>query len=101
MFKNQNERYMTRGIAEAIHPEMALFLWHLIDRLKEKEMEVDYLQVFELSELNGKQFIIHRQEQPPYKEQLMVQWEETEPLTSTIWCIDNGEGQIMLFPEEY
>lgn len=92
---------MTRGIAEAIHPEISVFLWYLIDRLEDKGMELDYLQVFELSELNGKQIIIHRQEQPSYKEQSMVQWKDTEPLTSTVWCIDNGDGQIMLFSEEY
>ena len=73
----------------------------MIDRLKDKEMELDYLQVFELSELNGAQIIIHRQEQPPYKERLIVQWKSTQPITNTIWSIDNGEGQIMLFPEDY
>ena len=101
MFKNPNERYMTRGIAKNIHPEVTLLLWHLIDRLKDKGMEVDYLQVFELFILNDEQIIIHRQEQPPYKEQLTVKWKSSQQITNTIWCLDNGEGQIMLFPEEY
>lgn len=42
MFCNQKERYMTRGIMEAVHPEVTHLLWHLIDRLKDKEMELDY-----------------------------------------------------------
>lgn len=101
MFKSPNERYLTRGIAETIHSEIALLLWNLIDRLKEKKIELDYLQVFELSIRDEKQMVVHRQEQPPFKEQLMVQWQDTSPIISTIWCIDNGEGQIMLFPNEY
>jgi len=101
MFTNHNARYMTRRIAETVHPEIVLFLWYLIDRLKDRGMEVDYLQVFELSEINGEQVIIHRQEKPPYKEQLMVQWDDTKPITSTIWCIANSDGQMMLYPNEY
>lgn len=101
MFRNPNERYMTSGIAEEVHPEIVLLLWNVIDRLKEKRVELDYLQVFELSVRNGEQIIIHRQEQPPFKEQLIVKWQETKPITNTIWCIDNGEGQMMLFPVEY
>ena len=61
MFNNPNERYMTRGIAETVHPEIVLLLWNLIDRLKEKGVELDYLQVFKLSILNGEQIILHRQ----------------------------------------
>lgn len=101
MFDNQNERYMTRGIAKTVHPEIALLLWHVIDRLKDKGMEIDYLQVFELSILIDEQIITHRQEKPPYKEQLIVKWRKTKPITNTIWCNDNGECQIMLLPEEY
>ncbi|URM33404.1 DUF960 domain-containing protein [Cytobacillus firmus] len=102
MFEDQGKRYMTRSIAETLHIEIQLFLWSLLDEKVSKEEELDYLQVFELSVKNGKQCIIHRQEQPPNKQQWIVELQHTKPLNCTIWCMDNGsEGQIMLYPSDY
>lgn len=101
MFDNKTERYMTRTIAEELHMEIAFILWQLIDAQNEQNVETDYLQVFELSVSDSKQVIIHRQEVPEIKGSCIRTLEDTEPITSTIWCIDNGDGQVMLFPEDY
>ncbi|NYF23563.1 DUF960 family protein [Sporosarcina sp. JAI121] len=101
MFDNKEQRYMTRAIAEELHSEIAILLWRLIDVKNIRVTELDYLQVFELSISNGKQAIIHRQEVPERQRLWILPLEDTEPIIRTIWCIDNGESQMMLFPEDY
>jgi hypothetical protein len=101
MFEANKPRYMTKGIAEQLHPELQILLWEMIDARKEKGEEVDYLIVFELTVQEKQQFILQRQEQPPYKHRMLVQLRSAEPITSTIWCMDNGETQSMLYPEDY
>lgn len=102
MFDNPNKRYMTSNIAEELHPEIVLHLWKLIDNRREIGEELDYLQVFELTVSNKKQVVIHRQEIPSYKKQWIITLKHAEPITRTIWCIDNGdETQIMMQPSDY
>jgi len=101
MFDNKEQRYMTRGVAEELHTEIAILLWQLIDVKNMHAIELDYLQVFELSISNEKQAIIHRQEVPERQAFLIHPLENTEPINRTIWCIDNGDNQMMLFPEDY
>ena len=45
----EQQRYLTRGIANKIEPLIQLYLWELIDERKHKGKEVDYFQIFELS----------------------------------------------------
>lgn len=47
MFTSQ--RCATRGIANEVGLDIQLTLWTIIDKRKETGIEVDYLQVFELS----------------------------------------------------
>ncbi|MEK4244458.1 DUF960 family protein [Psychrobacillus sp. FSL K6-2684] len=101
MFDNKENRFMTRSIAESIHPEIALLLWNLIDSKKKLNAPLDYLQVFELSESNGKQVIIQSQEVPEMRSFHILPLKQAVPITKTIWCIDNRETEMMLFPEDY
>ena len=61
MFENNKPRYLTRGIDAEIPVEIQLFLWTAIDKMPEPK---DYLQVFNLSAVNGLQVIDHTSEQP-------------------------------------
>lgn len=101
LFENKAKRYMTREIAEKLNTEIISILWELIDTLVEQNRSLDYLQVFELSESNGKQIINHQQEVPEMKRKHICTLQDSEPVTITIWCIDNGESQTMLFPQDY
>lgn len=101
MFDYNAERYMTRAIAEEVPLRIALHLWSLINEQIVKGVELDYIQVFELSANNKKQAIIHRQEIPKRESFWIIPLEDVEPIDRTIWCIDNGENQMMLFPEDY
>lgn len=75
--------------------------WGLIDEQREHDLELDYLQVFELSIKEGKQHIIHRQEVPEREKECIITLEHTLPVNNTIWCIDDGSYQTMLFPSDY
>lgn len=101
MFKDKSKRYMTRAVAETIDIEIQRLLWDLIDEQKELELELDYLQVFELSIKEGKQHIVHRQEVPERVKEWTLALDFSLPVNSTIWCIDDGSNQTMLFPSDY
>lgn len=55
MFDNQDNRYMTSEIAEEVHVEIIQLIWRLIDSKKYIKIPIDYLQLFEFAESNGKQ----------------------------------------------
>ena len=93
MFRN---RYITRGISLEIPLELQLFLWDCIDKLSDPK---DYLQVFRLSDFNGKQRIVHHQEVPEYKKEYLLKVSET--VNTKIFVIDDGEYCTMLLSEEY
>lgn len=95
MFKNN--RYITRGVQSRIPHDTQRLLWYLIDVLEIPE--VDSYQFFTLSIENGKQKIIHVQEQPEYNMELRV--EVSEPVTEKVYVIDDGEHSTMLLEEEY
>ena len=53
------KRFVTSGIAKKVPLELQVIMWDMIDTMDEQK---DYLQVFDLSEENGKQKIVHSQE---------------------------------------
>ena len=97
-----NKRYITCGISSAIPHEIQLALWRMIDNLRAStDVEVDYLQIFRLSIQNGKQKIIHRQEEPVYCNEILVAfiWNPVE--NAKIFVIDDGAHSTMMLAEEY
>ena len=69
MFDN-GSRYITRGVGNRIPLDIQIFIWQLIEDLKDTVGEVDYLQVFDISiadETEETVRIIHSQEVPQYK----------------------------------
>ena len=67
------------------------------------QMEVenkDYLQVFELEKQSyGKQYICHKQEQPPYKYEICLECKTA--VTAKIFVIDDQTYSTMLLAKEY
>lgn len=97
-----NKRYITCGISNAITEDIQLALWSMIDNFRTStDIEVDYLQVFRLSIQNGKQKIIHRQEEPMYCNEILIAfiWNPVE--NAKIFVIDDGEHSTMMLAEEY
>lgn len=68
MFKNKNNRYITRGVNEEVDIRLQLLMWSMIDNLNEKgNVEVDYLQIFKLRKEGTFIVIEHSQEVEEYK----------------------------------
>ena len=97
----QGKRLVTRGVADSIPFEVQMFLWALVNDLVENTaVETDYLQVFELAGEDGKQCIIHRQENPPY--QVVYQFGKVGiPLQYKLYVIDDGSHCTILLCDEY
>lgn len=98
-----NARYMTKGIQTKIPLELQLFMWNCIANLKQKEQEMDYLQVFELTKERANnipyQKIEHRQEVPEYSESYRMF--PLEIINAKIFVIDDGDHTTMMLAEEY
>lgn len=101
---DKSTRYITKGIQHEIPIELQLLLWNCIDALKEQEMELDYLQVFELT--IGKvgdlpfQKITHRQESPQYSKTYKILTKEV--VDAKIFVIDDeNEHSTMMLANEY
>ncbi|MGF2145035.1 DUF960 family protein [Vagococcus fluvialis] len=104
MFKEKEKRFVTKGIDAKVSKEIQIVCWELVDNLvKEKSIEVDYLQIFEFEMSESKLLITHRQEEPEYLKQYELKLEDSivDFDVSKLWIIDNDENQTMLLPEEY
>ena len=91
-----SKRYLTRGVDLTIPLELQIFMWSCIDNLK---VEKDYLQVFNLSVVNGIQRVEHKQEVPEYQNTYSVLM--ANPVDAKIFVIDDVEHSTMLLAEEY
>ena len=95
MFNNQ--RYATSGINSELPLLTQIILWRLIDTME--VVRKDYLQVFCLSADDGRQRIIHEQEQPEYRKEYLFPSEN--PVTAKVFVIDDESHSTMLLAEEY
>lgn len=103
MFDNQ--RYMTRGIESTLPPAIVLFLWSLIDELRQSDHQLDYLQVFNLWEDKDAtgtsiQVVRHNQEEPEY-EAIYTLYLPDLPIKAKVYVIDDITHSTMLLAEEY
>lgn len=102
MFDNGN-RYISRGINDEIPIDVQIFMWQLIEELKDTIEDIDYLQVFTISIVDESENtirIIHSQEVPEYKKIWI--FEASEPCNEEkIFVIDDWSHAIMLLAKEY
>ena len=91
------KRLVTSNVLREIPFGWIAFLWQCVDNLP---IEQDYLQIFELSEVNGFQKIIHIQECPPYRKKYL--FSPFFPMvTAKIYIINDETHATMLFTNEY
>lgn len=103
MFKKDN-RYVTRGVNEAVDIRLQLIMWSIIDKLKDEEkVELDYLQVFKLRKERNKVVINQNQEVPEYSCTYEIELEDIQIDDDIkVYVIDSGEEySTMLLPSEY
>lgn len=101
MFNKEN-RYVTKGVNENVDIRLQIIIWNLIDELKE-QMEVDYLQVVNISQINKSRIkITHEQEVPEYKAEYEIENKDfTLESDVKIYVIDDVEYSTMILAEEY
>lgn len=71
-------------------------MWKLINTMP---VDKDYLQIFSLSEANGRQRIKHTQEEHEYYKEYV--FDIDIPITEKIFVIDDGTHSTMLLANEY
>ena len=91
-----NKHYLTKGVNETIPPLLQILMWELIEQMP---VEKDYLQVFCLSEENGKQKIVHSQECPEYSREYVLN--TGTHISEKIFVIDDTTHSTMLLAKEY
>lgn len=91
-----NGFYVTRGVSDNIPLPLQIIMWELIEDLP---ADKDSLQVFSLSEENGRQVLKHSQEVPEYEKEYILDIEE--PITEKIFVIDDETHSTMLLASEY
>lgn len=101
MFERQ---YSTREVAETLDLNIQTILWELIIKWKSEGVELDYLQVYDLSMefLGGEvyQKIIHSQEIPKRTETFYYR-NISNPINAKIFVIDEDGNGVMMFSAEY
>ena len=93
----ENKRYVTKGVAEQVSPLLQYFVWQCIDDL---DVPKDYLQVFKCASFDGKQKLIHIQEEPEYQREYMFNT-DAPIFIGKIYVIDNKVYSTMMLSEEY
>ena len=76
---------------------LRLFMWECIDRLN---VPRDYLQVFKCTASDGKQKLIHIQEETEYRREYLFNT-DTPIFIGKIYVIDNEVYSTMMLSEEY
>lgn len=103
MFDKEN-RYITRGVNADIDIRLQVLMWRLIDKLKEnKNLNLDYLQVFNICKKDYKIFLEHSQEVPEYKKLYEIKNMKDIELEDKIklFVIDDADHSTMLLAQEY
>lgn len=101
-YKFDGQKVATKGIIEKLPEGLALFLWDIIEAKKrDNAFTMDYLQIFELSVLEGKvQVVTHKQECPePYE--AVYYPVDVSLCEGKIYVIDDYFHVTMLWANEY
>lgn len=97
-------RYVTKGIAERVPPELATALWLFLDMQIGIGAKMDYLQVFKLEKLSEEVLAIRHEQEDPKRinvHYMGYKVEYADLLQETIFVIDDGDHSTMLFGYEY
>ena len=107
----KGNRYATRGILGTIDATILGKMWHCLDQfIDAKQIEPDYLQVFQLStevNLKGYQLIItHKQEVPNYINETALVCPVSKQVNEKVYVIsdcdeEGNEYSTMLLASEY
>lgn len=99
------DKYITSHANETLPLVLQVAMWENINKRRENKVQLDYLQVFELSIENKEgrliQLIKHSQEQPKKTETYRVECDGFEPIQDKVFVIDDGDYSTMLMASDY
>ena len=95
MFDDQ--KFLTRGVMAEIPLWLTNLMWHMVLTMEVEEK--DSLQVFTLTKTATGQHIVHEQEQPPYRYELDMPYDDA--VNAKVFVIDDLTHSTMLLAEEY
>lgn len=99
-----NNRYVTRGVNTEVDIRLQILMWNLIDKINnDKSINVDYLQVFNISKKDNKILIQHSQEVPEYKKLYEIRNVKDIEVEDKLklFVIDEVDHSTMLLAQEY
>jgi len=99
-YKFDGNKFVTKGVAEKIPTEFQDLIWEMINETL-NETDLDYLQVFNFFQKDGKQILMHSQEIPEYSEVFSFDNINGEILSAKVYVIDDIETCTMLMADEY
>ena len=98
------QEYMTKGVDENVDGYLILKCIELLACMKEKNVEPDYLQVYQLTynERENLLMIRHSQEEPDYVNEVSLELPfGVKPYEGKLFYIDDESHRTMLLAEEY
>ena len=95
--KFKNKHYISKGVDSKVNPLLQLFMWQCIDDMSPPK---DYLHVFKCSVYDGKQKIMHIQEEPEYEGEYLI-ISDAPFFVGKIFVIDDETHSTMILAEEY
>lgn len=97
-----NERYISLGIKSQVPMNLSETLWFMLDKLKNRSKELEYVQMFKLSACHedGKTFQIIEHIWEENTDSSFIRIESKETFTGTILIVDDGFATVMCFPSE-
>lgn len=103
----EGAKYMTRGVQSQISLDLQLMMWRMIEELKDKEISMDYLQVFKLTRITKDNSVLqqvkHEQEIPFYVTTITVAVDEavdTRLFVISLQDENDREYSTMMLAEE-
>lgn len=98
-------RYITRGINSELPFKVHCIIWRILDEFmtNRDNKKIDYLQVFRIYKDKNCIKIIHTQEVPTYKKEIILNRDDITLSNNEykIFIIDDGEHSTMMLAEEY
>lgn len=103
-YKFDKDKFITIGIKENLVEELQYFIFDVLERLTHSEMELDYLQIFNISNDKRMVKILHSQEVPPFEREYNILDEEiVDSVTddAKLYVIHSDDNILLMYASEY
>ena len=103
-FEDKVPAYVTSGVAENVNQFIVLKCIEMLVEMKKQNIELDYLQVYQISydEETNILTIRHFQEEPEFEHETEFELPSgVKPFSGKCYLIDDGDHRTFLLADEY